>query len=288
MMNKKKVIISAILASCSALLLTSCVAGGDSTIGSETFNSKDLTIVPVWDLKETNLKGWSGDKDFVPNGVRDISQITAESADGECTLKSSVGFTDSWKQNRGDEFNSFDVLYEKVGKNIVDDDFESSSTSINDIAYAVGSYKTESYNFDNVNDRPEAVNVFAKTAIRVFSDNLFPIPGYEELQDGENVFGSDSGQGLATVEITLECSDKESLNKLWKDGASRLILSFVEPAQQIDSTFSEDISSEYGQPGLPDGRAEQLPDDETQLEDESIVSTDEETQEEVAIEESQQ
>lgn len=203
------------------VLLTGC----SNTPGgiSKSFETQDYKSV-TWDTNDFDSSSWPDGE----SGAGVLSPVTSlheegiglTSIDNECTLYATIDYVESYKENRGDQFNSYEYLYTTAGNNTVNIE-EVEVERIADVDFAVAEFEgVDLFRSSKGGIEEEEQQVYRKIAVRVF-DKALPIPGAEEASEG--LYGSDATEGLPAAKITVTCSDKESLtDELWKNGVDRL------------------------------------------------------------------
>lgn len=204
------------------LLLTGCTPPGDTvdpTNGaapaSANFESKsDITVLPVWDISKLTPGMLGGETDpevkteVTEDGVTHYippvdtyleSYIYFENPETKCNISGRIGATETYKQARGDLYNSKDALYSMVSSDQKPVSNES-TTTINDWGYVTG---------DFIADNGDGANPAHRAAVRVFSSPVAVVPG---TFPADFNYQSDPNQGLPLITIDYTCPSPELIN----------------------------------------------------------------------------
>lgn len=231
----------------SLLALTACTPS-ETNGQSSTLNDQAITILPQWDLdkaKGTFGKATKVDTSPLGEGAGEViptkeaptlgseQQVLFTDKANGCTIEGTIFYTDSYKENRGDTFNSKEYLYSLVVPSEKALQKEA-TTTINGTDYVSGQYTTPAEWGDNR---------YHKTAVRVFSTPI-SIANYIEQEGRPDSYKSDPSKGLPVVKIDYACANKKDLtNKKWDQGISFFHLLFEAPkAPEVDK--SEVIESD--------------------------------------------
>ena len=254
-----------------SLVLAGCTPGETSEVNNTkiSFDSKKLTAAPQWDLTKLVQGSWgSGNKTAVPLPTERPSDLPEAPTDGgtyqpdastpeitdpvgatppedsflynyvsfydtstACRITGQIIYTESYKAERGDDFNSKDYLYSLVPptENTV---VKESKESINGVEYVVGNY-TQPKEWNS--------NSFHKTAVRVFSSPV-TVDASTGFASGElGNYNSDLTKGLPTVSIDFACADEKNLTDAqWKAGIAnfKLLFDVKKETSDVPSTDS--------------------------------------------------
>ena len=236
-----KKVISVVSAALVALVLSSC-----SSTPAGSFDVKTISTTPHWNLESVKLSSWGTAQSTPTPGATDVPQrVNAEPApvsttapvivdskltetsssnyirlinkDNNCIAEGRIIYLESYKQSRGDEYNSKSYLYSLVpsSENPVADE---KISKIDGTSYVTGFYTM-----------PKALgnNTYHKTAVRTFSIpvGIEGASGFSKDEIGN--YNSDLTVGLPTVAIDLSCQNAQDLQEsLWNDVLNNFKLSF--------------------------------------------------------------
>lgn len=189
-----------------------------------------------WDTESVEGTGETGKPDrvqtdpAVDRAKEDTSENKAESKDiisynyvllnntkNNCALEGRISYSESYKQARGDLFNSKDYLYSLVDTSQNPLTGEENITIGGD-SFVKGYYKTPE-------NRSHFINHM--TAVRVFSTpvSIVGTTGFAENELGNH--NSDLSLGLPLISIDVACKNEKDLtNETWNDAVNKLTLSF--------------------------------------------------------------
>lgn len=232
-----------------ALSLSSCT----STTSGDDFDKVSINTTPHWDTKIVDFEKWNGSKpeptqtaalitnevSTEPTPTKDDVTVTPtdEAAsynfikmidkDTKCTVEARIFYLESYKQYRGDIYNSKSFLYSLVpsSENPVHDE---SIENINGNSYIVGKYTT-----------PKALgsNTYHKTAVRTFSVPVDILDSSGFSKDELGNYNSDLTVGLPTVSIDVSCSKENQItNQLWDNAikSTKLIFEAIPIAEKTN------------------------------------------------------
>lgn len=242
-MKKTFAIISAITL---ALTLSSCTASSEET----NFDIQTINTTPHWDLESIKLGKWNSENlpepstqyttglpekvDTAPSET--VEQPTEEQikantlketasysfarlidSKSKCMIEGRIMYLESYKQSRGDLYNSKSYLYSIVpsSENPV---ARESTEDINGISYVSGYYTM-----------PKALgnNIYHKTAVRTFSTPVQIVGTSGFTKDEIGNYNSDITLGLPTVIIDMSCPREDELSgALWNEGTKNFKLLF--------------------------------------------------------------
>lgn len=252
-----------------ALIPVFAVAGCSSQTNNDTkvndqFSTKKIKVEPQWKIDELTTGVWgkdnptappiptsapsnepTGPKTLDPNAPIDESNrsgnptinndtflynyVLLNDTSTKCRMTGRIAYIESYKANRGDEFNSKDYLYSLVPstENPVSGQ---KVEKINGYDYAVGNYTTP---------QTSETNKYHKTAVRVFSTPIKIVEGNGFGSNEVGNYNSDLSKGLPVVSIDYSCPSKTDLtDKQWKDGLQyyKLVFGKKYPYAQDTST----------------------------------------------------
>lgn len=237
---KKKILVAGITG-LSILLLTACTAPTQqpSNGSGSSLNQQTITQAPQWDLSKVNESTWGSTpkpsaqpKDsakFKTQGlgavVKDPKNITFNDQKALCSLSGTISYTDSYKQSRGDLYNSKDYLYNLVP--ITEDPIQNEKIeSVNGTDYVTGTYTTP---------KDAGGNQYHQVAVRVFSTPL-TIPNAQKTTEN-GPYNSDLSKGLPVAIIDYSCKDKKSITTSnWESGKKLYTLLFEDPKPSAQPT----------------------------------------------------
>lgn len=234
----------------SALALTLGLSSCATSPSDVNFDKKIINTTPHWDINNMKLGSWEDVnatsnpqptqtaaliKDKVvteptqpSNGLATQQQSSLKetssytfarliNSKSKCMIEGRIMYQESYKQNRGDLFNSKNYLYSLVpsSENPVTHE---TTEQIDGNSYIVGEYTL-----------PKALgeNVYHKTAVRTFSTPVKILGGSGFSKDELGNYNSDLTLGLPTVIIDMSCPQPDELNSgLWTEGVNKFKLLF--------------------------------------------------------------
>lgn len=224
-----------------ALSLSSCTSNADEV----NFDKKIINTTPHWDIDNIKLGSWTGGSKPEPTQTAALIQdkvVTEPSSStgstpatpslketssytftrlvndkSKCIIEGRIMYQESYKQARGDLYNSKSYLYSLVPSSenpVANETVE----QLDGNSYVVGTYTL-----------PKALgdNTYHKTAVRTFSTPVAVIGGSGFSKDELGNYNSDLKLGLPTVIIDMSCPSSDEFNSgLWSDGLNKFKLLF--------------------------------------------------------------
>lgn len=211
------------------LTLTSC-SGNTS---SNDFDNVVINSTPHWDLDKIKLNSWGANNAPAPTLTAEPQEVKTEptpvstqpiqnketiiapttdvssynyikitNQTNKCTAEGRILYLESYKQTRGDLYNSKSYIYSLVppSENPVAGE---TVTKINNNSYILGYYTM-----------PKALgdNIYHRTAVRTFSTPVVLLGSSGFSKDELGNYNSDLSVGLPTVVIDMSCAKAEDLN----------------------------------------------------------------------------
>ena len=238
-----------------ASLITIGLLTGCTQNEAYNFDAKTLNTTPHWEIDKIKVDSWGtkpnttnqtntsepdrvqtdpnktitdeniGEKtdELASKDVLSYNYVLLHNSKNKCTLEGRISYSESYKQARGDLFNSKSYLYSLVdpSQNPISDE---TNVNVNGESFVRGSYTS-----------PEQLNSnqYHMSGVRVFSTpvSIIGTTGFNESELGN--YNSDLSVGLPTVLIDLSCPKAEDVNdKTWSEAAQKLKLSF-EPLASV-------------------------------------------------------
>lgn len=223
---------------------------------NEQFATKKIKVEPQWKISELTTGAWgkgnptsapiptsntqskkpTGSKTLDPNTPIDTSNksgsptinddtflynyVVFNDNSTKCRMVGRIAYIESYKANRGDEFNSKDYLYSLVPS--TENPISGQKVEkINGYDYALGTYTLP---------KADNVNKYHKTAVRVLSTPIKIVEGNGFGSNEVGNYNSDLSKGLPVITIDYSCPSKTDLTeKQWQDGIKHYKLVFGEP-----------------------------------------------------------
>lgn len=237
-----------IFAVISALTLSISLASCSNTSNETNFDKVVVNTTPSWGFESVKLGKWTseglpepettyngGIPDKIttePSGsISTEGQITANKLKetvssnfirlidnkSKCMIEGRIMYLESYKQARGDLYNSKSYLYSLVpsSENPVS---QESVAKINGYDYVVGYYTMP---------KTLGENIYHKTAVRTFSTpvQIIGTSGFSKDEIGN--YNSDLTVGLPTVIIDMSCPTQNEIStSLWDEGLKNFKISF--------------------------------------------------------------
>ena len=232
----------------SVLAVATTLSACTNSNTKDNFDNKIINTTPHWDTTIVKFDTWNGNNSssnpeptqtaaIITNEVSTEPTQTTDTVDtstqsdeaasynfiklidkkSQCTLEARIMYLESYKQYRGDLYNSKSYLYSLVpsSENPVSNE---QVEYIDGNSYVLGTYTLP---------KTLGSNIYHKTAVRTFSTPVKILDSSGFAKDELGNYNSDLTLGLPTVVIDVSC-DKETkiTNELWSNAVKNTKLIF--------------------------------------------------------------